>query len=141
LQKIFFDKKKLTIWEKTNILSGYYVVHYFSGQHRFSVSEEFINHTLNKEISYVKDIVIPHVDNVQFNFRKEIEEFINKKKEQQRQFQTMAIIYCQYFSQTEMKISFFGLTHQIDIAKKQMKLLINKNQMRTIRIALDPKQV
>jgi hypothetical protein len=141
LQKIFSDKKKLTIWEKTNILSGYYVVHYVSGQHKFSVSEEFIYQILNNEISYVKDIVIPNIENIRIQFRKELNEFINTKKEQQQQFQTMAIIYCQYPSQTEMKISFFGLKNQVDIAKKQIKMLINKHRMRTIRIELDSKQV
>ncbi|CAF2676114.1 unnamed protein product [Rotaria sp. Silwood2] len=140
LQKIFSDKKKLTFWEKTNILSGYYIVHYISGQHTFSVSEEFINHTVNNEISYVKDIVIQNVENIQPKFRKELDEFINDKKEQQLQYQTMSIIYCQYPFQTEMKISFFGLRNQVDIAKKQIKLLINKHRMRNIWIGLDSKQ-
>jgi hypothetical protein len=53
----------------------------------------------------------------------------------------MAIIYCQYPFQTEMKISFFGLRNQVDIAKNQIKMLINKHRMRTIRIGLDSKQV
>ncbi|CAF2815559.1 unnamed protein product [Rotaria sp. Silwood2] len=140
LQKIFSDKKKLTFWEKTNILSGYYIVHYISGQHTFSVSEEFINHTVNNEISCVKDIVIQNVENIQPKFRKELDEFINDKKEQQLQYQTMSIIYCQYPFQTEMKISFFGLRNQVDIAKKQIKLLINKHRMRNIWIGLDSKQ-
>ncbi|CAF3728572.1 unnamed protein product [Rotaria sp. Silwood1] len=140
LQKIFFDKNKLTLWEKTNILSGYYIVYYVSGQHTFSVSEEFINHTLNNEISYVKDIIIENVENIQLKFRKELDEFINNKKEQQLQYQTMAIIYCQYSFQTEMKISFFGLRNQVDIAKKQIKLLINKHRMRKISIGLDSTQ-
>jgi hypothetical protein len=134
------DKKKLTIWEKTNILSGYYIVHYIGGHHNFSTSEEFINHTLN-EITYVKDIIIPNFENIQTKFRKELDEFINDKKDQQRQFQTMAIIYCQYPSQTEMKISFFGLRNQVEIAKKQIKMLINKHRIRTINIGLDSKQV
>ncbi len=81
------------------------------------------------------------MENIQIKFRKELDQFINDKKEQQRKFQTMAIIYCQYPFQTEMKISFFGLKNQVDIAKKQIKMLINKHQMRTIRIGLDPKQV
>ncbi|CAF0983783.1 unnamed protein product [Rotaria sordida] len=140
LQKIFFDKKKLTFWEKTNLLSGYYIVHYISGQHMFSVSEEFINQTLNNEISYVKDFMIQNVENIQPKFRKELDEFISDKKEQQLQLQTMAIIYCQYPYQTEMKISFFGLKNQVDIAKRQIKLLINKHRMRQIWIGLDSTQ-
>ncbi len=131
----------MTIWEKTNILSGYYIVHYISGHHYFSSSEDFINDTLANEITYVKDIVISNVENMQPNFRNELDDFINEKKEQQRQFQTMAIIYCQYPFQIEMKISFFGLRTQVDLAKKQIKMLINKHRMRTIRIGLDSKQV
>jgi hypothetical protein len=89
----------------------------------------------------VKDIVIPNIETIQTKFLKELDEFINDKKEQQQQFQTMSIIYCQYPSQTEMKICFFGLKNQVNIAKKQIKILINKHRMKTIRIGLDPKQV
>ncbi len=130
LQKIFLDKKKFTIWEKTNILSGYYIVHYLSGQHRFSTSEESIIEILNNEISYAKDLIIS-------NLRKEFDEFLHDKKEQQQQYQTMAIIYYQ----TEMKICFFGLKSQVNLAKKQLKMLINKHRMRTIGLELDSKQV
>ncbi|CAM4863546.1 unnamed protein product [Rotaria socialis] len=140
LQKIFVDKKKLTVWEKTSILSGFYIVHYTSGQHMFSVSEEFINQTLNNEISYVKDIVIENMESIQPKFRKELKELINEKKQHQLQNPTMSIIYCQYPSQTDMKISFFGLRNHVDLAKKQIKLLINKHRMRTIWIGLDSKQ-
>jgi DNA topoisomerase VI subunit B len=129
---------KLTIWEKTNVLSGYYIVHYLSGNHKFSVSEEFINHTINTEISYVRDIIIQNVDNIQKQFRKELDEFLHEKKEQQDKLQTMAIIYCQY---PQMKISFFGLKNTVDIAKNQVKRLINKHRMRTIRTEFDLKQV
>ncbi len=89
----------------------------------------------------MKDIVIPNIETIQTKFRKELNEFINDKKEQQQQFQTMSIIYCQYPSQTEMKISFFGLKNQVNIAKKQIKILINKHRMKTRRIGLDQKQV
>lgn len=141
LQRIFSDKNKFTIWEKTNLLSGYYIVHYLTGSHKFSVSEDFIIQTLNKEVSYVKDLIIPNIQNISNKFRKELDEFLNDKKEQQRQYQTMTIIYCPYPSQSDMKISFFGLKNQTDMAKKQIKLLINKHQIKTIRIGLDHKQV
>jgi hypothetical protein len=49
----------------------------------------------------------------------------------------MAIIYYQ----TEMKICFFGLKIQVNLAKKQLKMLINKHRMRTIGLELDSKQV
>ncbi|UJR07650.1 hypothetical protein I4U23_011938 [Adineta vaga] len=140
LQKIFADRKKLTIWEKTNLLSGYFIVYYISGEHRFNLSEEFIYQMLNNEISYVENIVISNMDKCQSNFRRAIKEFINNKKQQQEKLQTMTIIYYQSVSQSEMKISFFGLKYQVDIAKKQLKLLINKHQIRTIRIELDSKQ-
>ncbi|CAF1114353.1 unnamed protein product [Adineta steineri] len=137
LQKIFSNKKKLTVWEKTNILSGYYIVHYVSGKHKLGVSEEFINRTINNEISFVRDIIIPHVNNIQPNFRKEIEEFLNNKKQQQRQFQTMAIIHYLYYSQMEMKINLFGLRNQVEVARRQIKQLINKHHLRTTKIGLN----
>ena len=107
----------------------------------FGTSEEFINRTLNNEISYVKDIIIPNMNEIQPKFLKELNEFINDKKQQQQELKTMNIIYCQYPYQIEMKISFFGLKYQVDIAKKQIKLLINKYRMKTIWIELDSKQV
>jgi hypothetical protein len=77
-----------------------------------------------------------------FDFSKKFNEFLRTKKEQQQQqYQTMAIIYCQYPLQIEMKISFFGLKIQVNLAKKQLKMLIYQHRMQTIRLEFDSKQV
>ncbi|CAF3486533.1 unnamed protein product [Rotaria sp. Silwood1] len=108
IQKIFDNKGVFTVWEKTNILSGYYVIHYFSPSYTFHVSEKCIDSTINNEIAYAQDKVIHNFNSIQTNFRKELNQFINDKKKQQQQLQTLAIIYCEYPLQTELKISFFG---------------------------------
>lgn len=92
-------------------------------------------------MSFVKDILIENVNNIQKKFRKELDDFINTKKDQQLKLKTMAIIYCQYPSQNDMKISFFGLKRQTDMAKNQIKMLINKHKMRTEWVGLNSKQV
>ncbi|CAF3536741.1 unnamed protein product [Rotaria sordida] len=108
IQRIFDNQGVFTAWEKTNILSGYYVVHYFSPSHTFHVSEKSIDSTINNEIAYAQNQVIRNFNSIQTNFQIELNQFINDKKQLQKQLQTLAIIYCEYPLQTELKISFFG---------------------------------
>ncbi|UJR07882.1 hypothetical protein I4U23_012164 [Adineta vaga] len=137
LQKIFIDKKLCTVWEKTSVLSGYYIVHYLTGNHDPSASEEFINHVLNHDISFVKDIT---VSNAHKRYHSELDEFIQNKKNASQQNQSMAVISLQYPSQKDFKISLFGLKDIVQVTKKQLKLLINKHQMKTTKLNLDSKQ-
>ncbi|CAF3767822.1 unnamed protein product [Rotaria sordida] len=131
IQKIFDKQKLFTVWRKTDILSGYYVVHYFTKTDVFSVSENYINQIIYKEILYIQDIIIPEFENIQKNFRKKIEQFITKKKQEQQRLETYTIIYCIYPGQTELKISFFGQNFLVKRAARQLKYLINQNQLTT----------
>ena len=141
LQRIFANKNMLTVWEKTNLLSGYLQVHYLIGQHPFSASESSIMAILNQEIVYVRDVIVSNLEKMSKKCREELEELFRGMKEQQQRVQTMAIFVYQYPSQTEMKISLFGLKNQVYLAKKQIRMLVNKHQVRTIRIGLDSTQV
>ncbi|CAF3581457.1 unnamed protein product [Rotaria sp. Silwood1] len=129
IQKIFDKEKLFTVWEKTDILSGYYVVHYFTKIDVFSLSEDYINQIINKNILYVRDIIISDFENIQKNFRKKLEHFITKKKQEQHQLETYTIIYCIYPGQTELKISFFGQTFLVKRATRQLKYIISQNQL------------
>lgn len=131
----------LTIWEKSNLLSGYLQVHYLIGQHSFSASESSITPVLDQEIAFVRDMIVSNLETISKKYREELEELIRGMKEQQQREQIMAILVYQYPSQTEMKISLFGLKNQVYLAKKQIKMLVNKHQIRTIRIGLDSTQV
>jgi hypothetical protein len=141
IQKVFDKQKLFTIWEKTDILSGYYVVHYFSKTGIFSTSEDYINRTINDVISYVNDIIIPDFVNIQKNFRKELEQFINIKKEEQQHLKTFAIISCIYPGQTKMKISFFGQADLVKRLSRQLQYLINKHRLTITRADLSVTQV
>lgn len=141
IQKIFDNRNLFTVWEKTDILSGYYVVSYFNSEQIFHVSEARIDHVINNEIAYVKDVIIPNIDNIHVNFRKELNQFIHDKKQQQQECGTFAIIYYEYPSQTEMKISFFGEKGMVGNARKQLQHLLWKHEMKLINIQLDLKQV
>ncbi|CAF3429055.1 unnamed protein product [Rotaria sp. Silwood2] len=96
-----------------------------------NVSEDYINQKINNEISYVRDIVISNFVNIQENFRKKLEQFITKKKQEQQQLETYAVIYCIYPGQTELKISFFGQNVLVKRANRQLKYLIDQNRLIT----------
>ena len=131
----------LTVWEKTNLLSGYLQVHYLTGQHPFSASESSIMTILNQDIAFVRDLIVSNLEKMSKKCREELEELIRGMKEQQQRVQTMTIFVYQYPSQMEMKISLFGLKNQVYLAKKQIKTLVNKHQIRSIRTGLDSTQV
>mgnify|MGYP001052974686 CR=1 FL=1 len=137
LQNVFFNKQKLTIWEKTDVLSGYYIVYYPIGQHGFCSNKEFIRQILLSEISFLEPLIISDLNQKQNKFKTEFEHFLNEKKEQQ----TMVMIYYQYPLQNEIKINFFGLKNQISSTKRQLQNLIDKHKLRTLRIGLIQQQV
>lgn len=137
LQNVFFNKQKLTIWEKTDVLSGYYIVSYPVGQHEFCSNKEFFREILLNEISLLEPLIISDLNQKQNKFKIEFEHFLNEKKEQQ----TMTMIYYQYPLQNEIKIRFFGLKNQISNTKRQLQNLIDKHKLRTIRIGLTQPQV
>lgn len=138
LQNIFLNKRKLTIWQKTNVLSGYYIVHYLVGQHSFCSNKQFLFEILLNEVSYLDTLIISDLNQKQNKFKTELEQFLSDKKQE---CQTMATIYYQYPSQTEISINLFGLKNQIINTKKQLKNLVDKHKPRTIRIGLDSQQV
>ncbi|CAM4934412.1 unnamed protein product [Rotaria socialis] len=140
IQKIFDNHNVFTIWEKTDVLSGYYVVHYFGPDHPFHVSERSIDHIVYNEIVYVKDMIVSNLDSMHANFRNELDQFINQRKQEQQNLQTLAIIYCEYWLQTELKFSFFGQKRLVNNARKQLQYLLNKHEMKTINIELDSTQ-
>ncbi|CAF1250141.1 unnamed protein product [Rotaria magnacalcarata] len=140
IQRIFDNHNVFTIWEKTDVLSGYYVVHYFSPDQPFHVSERSIDQIIYNEIVYVKDMVVSNLDSMQTNFRNELDQFINQRKQEQQNLQTLAIIYCEYPLQTELKFSFFGQKCLVNNARKQLQYLLNKHEMKTINIELDSTQ-
>ncbi|CAF1260775.1 unnamed protein product [Adineta ricciae] len=137
LQKIFLGKRILTVWEKTSLLSGYYIVYYLSGSQEASVIENSIEHALNHEISFVKDII---VSNVRGKYQSELNEFVNSRKNEQRTSQPMTIISYQSPFQTDMKISLFGMKETVHVVKKQLKLLVHKHQTKTTVLNLDSQQ-
>ena len=56
------NKNILTIWEKTNLLSGHLQVHYLTGQHPFSASESSIMTILNQDIAFVRDLIVSNLE-------------------------------------------------------------------------------
>lgn len=141
LQKIFDNHNILTAWEKTAVLSGYYAVHYFSPEHKFHVEEKSIDQIINNEINYVRNMTISNFDAIQKNFREELLQFINQRKQEQQELKTLAIIYYEYPSQKEMQLSFFGKNTLVNNARKYLQYLLNKHTIRTINIGLNAAQV
>ena len=123
------------------MLSGYYKAYYLVGDHVFSASKEFIQEVLNRAISFVENYSIPHPQTMHCQYQNEWNEFIRKKSSQQQQTEAITIMYNPYPLQKQMNVSLFGLNSMVHNAKNQLKRLINRHRMRTIRIALDLKQV
>ena len=119
------NKNILTVWEKTNLLSGHLQVHYLTSQHPFSASESSIMTILNQDIAFVRDLIVSNLEKM------------SKRCREQQRVETMTIFVYQYPSQMEMKISLFRLKNQVQLAKKQIKTLVNKHQIRSIRTGLD----
>ncbi|CAF4770378.1 unnamed protein product [Rotaria magnacalcarata] len=142
IQKTFDKLKLFTVWEKTDFLAGYYVVHYFTKSGAFYVSEDHIKRIMYNQIAYVKDIIVSDFGNISKSFREKLEQLITKNvKEQQQQQKTFATIYCMYPGQTELKISFFGQHFLVKRASTQLKHLINQHQLMPITTELTLTQV
>ncbi|CAF3924690.1 unnamed protein product [Rotaria magnacalcarata] len=137
IQKTFDKLKLFTVWEKTDFLAGYYVVHYFTKSGAFYVLEDHIKRIMYNQIAYVKDIIVSDFGNISKSFREKLEQLITKNvKEQQQQQKTFATIYCMYPGQTELKISFFGQHFLVKRASTQLKHLINQHQLMPITTEL-----
>ncbi|CAF1342365.1 unnamed protein product [Didymodactylos carnosus] len=137
IQKVMDDQKIFTIWEKTQMLSGYYVVYYFKIE-PFRISEQDLTKILLNKIIYIEKIDIP--DEITINFIKEIENFIFKTKQQQQDLQALDVIYCKYSFQMKMKISLFGQQQTAKITKKHLECLINKHRIKSFKIEMNSTQ-
>ncbi|CAF3537312.1 unnamed protein product [Rotaria socialis] len=129
IQKTFDKLKLFTVWEKTDFLAGYYVVHYFTKSGAFYVSEDHIKRIMYNHIAYVKDIIVSDFGNISKSFREKLEQLITQKAKEQQQKKTFSIIYWMYPGQTELKISFFGQHLLVKRASTQLKHLINQHQL------------
>ena len=141
LQRIFIEKNKLTVWEKTSLLCGYYIVYYLDGEHEFSSTAEFLKETLNQELGFVKHITISDLSSRSQKFRDEFDGFLHQKIEEEESDRAIVLLYSQYPLQTEMKISLFGLKQIVITTQKQIKFLINKHRMNIVKLALPSTQV
>jgi transcription antitermination factor NusG len=133
IQQIMDNEKIYTVWDKTEALSGFYKVMYFTLE-PFVVSEVDINQILNREIAFIDDIKMP--DEKTKNFLKEIEQFVVYKRQPE-----LAIIHCKYPYQTKIKISVFGRKKLVKIVGKQLQLLINKYTLKPFTIKMTSIQV
>jgi len=133
IQQIMDNERLFTIWDKTEMFSGYYKVIYFTCE-PFVISENDITQILNREIA--------HVDNIKMSsektkkFMDEIEQFIKINKQTE-----LAIIRCKYPYQMDIKISLFGRKRHVKIVKKSLQLLINKHILKAFQIRMTPAQV
>ena len=127
------NEQIFTVWEKTEIFSGYYQVRYFT-QEPFVVSEDRINQILNREIAYAENIQMPEEKTK--NFMKEMEQFLATKKQPE-----LVVIQCKYPCQMEIKISLFGRKKRVKTLKKQLHLLVAKHILKAFQIRMTPTQV
>ncbi|CAF4339484.1 unnamed protein product, partial [Rotaria sp. Silwood2] len=91
IQKIFDNRKLFTVWDKTEIFSGYYVVYYFKDSiQQLGASVESIDQILLEEISYVE--ITNQISNIKSKiFSQEFDQLI---REIQKQQQEITILYC-----------------------------------------------
>lgn len=137
LQRIFLEKKKFTIWEKTNVISGAFRVFYLHGDGECQTSVDFFRHVLTLEIGMSKDLTLSNLSSMPKKGRDEIDEFLRMKSNQP----TMTIISVQCPSQKEIPIILFGLKSAIRSAKNRLINLIDQYQMKLVRLDLNASQV
>ncbi|CAF3978904.1 unnamed protein product [Rotaria magnacalcarata] len=134
IQKIFDNRKMFTVWEKTDLFTGYYVVYYFNtGTQQFDTSIEYIDRVLLEEISFAE------INNENSNVKSKLflQEFYRFIRDSQKQHEEIAVLYCK---EQQLKVSLFGRKQQLKILKKQMQQLIHKHKLRTCYITMDESQ-
>jgi len=133
IQQIMDNERLFTIWNKTEMFSGYYKVIYFTCE-PFAISENDITQILNREIAHVDNIKMPNEKTKKFLV--EIEEFIKINKQPE-----LAIIHCKYPYKMDIKISLFGRKRHVKTVKKSLQLLIGKHILKAFVIQMTPAQV
>jgi len=133
IQQIMDHQNIFTLWEKTAMFYGHFKVVYFTHE-SFKVSEDYITQTLNNEIAYIENIVMPNEKTK--NLLKNIDEFIFSK-----QNSDLAIIQCKYPYKLEIKISLFGRTSLVKKTKKQLQSIINKHTIKTFYLKMNLHQI
>ncbi|CAF4255680.1 unnamed protein product [Rotaria sp. Silwood2] len=137
IQQVFDNKKAFTIWEKDDLVFGHYIVHYFTHGCEFSLKEKHIYPILQDDISFESQISVMNFDNLQTNYRKELEQFLDDKKHEQQQRKQFLIIYSKHPLQTEMKIRFFGEKTLVKNSARELRNLMSKHQIKVVNIGLD----
>ncbi|CAF3411050.1 unnamed protein product [Rotaria sp. Silwood2] len=141
IQQVFDNKKAFTIWEKDDLVFGHYIVHYFTHGCEFSLKEKHIYPILQDDISFESQISVMNFDNLQTNYRKELEQFLDDKKHEQQQRKQFLIIYSKHPLQTEMKIRFFGEKTLVKNSARELRNLMSKHQIKVVNIGLDFERV
>jgi hypothetical protein len=127
------NERIFTVWEKTEMFSGYYKVLYFNHE-LFGVSTENVTHILHHEIDYVENIKMPNEKTK--NFMKEIQQFIIHNRQPE-----LAIIQHKYPDKLDIKVNLFGRKKLVKIVKKKLQLLVNKYILRKFEIKMTTMQV
>jgi hypothetical protein len=133
IQQIMNNERIFTVWEKTEMFSGYYKVLYFNHD-VFGASPENIVHILDHEIDYVENIQMPNEKTK--SFMKEIQKFIVENRHAE-----LAIIQHKYPDKLDIKVSIFGRKKLVKLVKKKLQLLINKHTLKKFEINMTPLQV
>ena len=129
------NSKIYSVWDKTEIFVGYYVVHYFqdSVQH-FGVAIKDIDLILREEISYVE--IIDNIPNVKTKiFLQELDKIVLDTQKQQQELTIL------YYKQPLMKISLFGNKLVVKSVQKQIQKFMRKHHLRAFYIEMDETQV
>ncbi|CAF3303678.1 unnamed protein product [Rotaria socialis] len=132
IQQIMNNEKLFTVWEKSEMFSGFYKVVYFTHE-SFAASEESITQILNREIAFVEYIKMPNEKTK--TFLDEIEQFIITAKQPE-----LAVIRCKYPFKMEINVSLFGRKKLVKTVKKQIELLVKKHTVKSFGIKMTPAQ-
>jgi hypothetical protein len=127
------NEKIFTVWEKTEMFSGYYKVMYFTLQ-PFNTNEQDITQILNHQIKYVENVKMTNEKTK--NFIKEIEQLISDKRQSE-----LAIIRFKYPNQIDINISLFGKKKWVKIIKNKLQIIVDKHTIKQIQIKINEIQV
>ena len=135
IQKIMNNRKIYTIWDKTEMFLGYYIVHYFQDniQH-FGAASKDIDLILRDEISYVE--IIDNIPIVKTKmFLQELDKIV---RDTQKEQQELTILY---YKQPFMKICLYGNKHVVKSVQKQIQKFMRKHNLKAFYIEMDETQV
>lgn len=135
IQKVFDNRKIFTVWDKTEMFVGHYIVYYFNEniQH-FGSSIDAIDQILFEEISSV-EITSRNCNLKSKAFLQELNQFIRDNQKQQEE---IAILY---FSGLQLKLNLFGNKSYVKPLKTQIQQMIQKHQLKTCFLNINETQV